>query len=565
MSAWYPSFDASVPRSVVEAIRRALDQLYAVRERTDAIQDAGYLTERLASAAYGYAAQQQALQATGEKPLNVTGLVGLLSQPQKAYVPFVDALPDVLHDPMSQDGALVAWNQVIYWFDGRTEPGRWLPLGAVGVLIEDTHANRLTLYPAADYPLCCVFYETDRQWFYHNILVGGVKTWVWLAGNMRAVIGSRPAGLGVNDTGALFYATDWTIWYRFDGTNWIYESGTYRDVVGNRPAFVSPDPSMLGFLFYATDWTILWRWDTNNWVYQEGTYRNTLASIPGGWGAENTNFLFYATDYHHLFRWTGATWEFGPADDGSGFIRMDTQVPNAGLWQICDGSTVARSNPDATTTNVTLPDLTSIPAQAAYAKLGSPYTGVPVAASGGVISGDTGAGTAHQHGGGTLDAAAASAGTPSGSLDNQGSHDHGVGTLNDTAASAGTPAGSLDNQGSHQHVGTTDVGGGAITVANGVYNAAVTNHQHTYTTPAAGTHTHTFSGTALANHSHGLSGSTDTEAAHNHNFTGTALANHDHALSGDTGSENAHTHPAGTLVVSAVEPRNLVVLPYFRR
>lgn len=202
MSAWYPSFDSSVPRSVVEAIRRALDQLYAVRERTDTIQAAGYVTGKQAANLYGAVAQQQALQATGPTPLNVTGLVGLLSQPQKAYVPFVDTLPDVLHDPMSQDGALVAWNQVVYWFDGRIEPGRWRPLGAVGIFLSGTHAQRLAT-AASDLPLDVVFWETDRTVLYKNEGVYGASAWRYIMGTMWG--GVIPTDLGANDVGFLYH------------------------------------------------------------------------------------------------------------------------------------------------------------------------------------------------------------------------------------------------------------------------------------------------------------------------------------------------------------------------
>jgi len=392
-------------------MRRTLDEVYGLRQRTEGVETAGYVTSQEAANLYGAQAQQAALQAPGAAPLNVTGLSGLLSQPQKAYVPYVDALPDVLYDPMSQDGALVSFQGIVYWFDGRTEPGRWLPLGAIGVLVEDTHANRLALYPAGDYPLHCVCYETDRTVFYHNVLVGGVKTWVYLGGTMRA----------------------------------------------------------------------------------------TLANIPA-LGANDADFLFYATDYHHLFRWTGAAWEFGPCDDGSGFIRMDTQVPNAGLWQLCDGSTVARSNPDGTTTNVTLEDLVSAPAKAAYPKLGSPYTGVAVAAVAPTLAGaDTDDEAAHTH----------SVTVPAEDTSDEAAHTHAV--VGSTLAP--TP--------------TTPVSGpGAIQVGDGV-------------------------------HTHPMSFNSGVGTAHNHNVPQQVVA---------SAAGSAHHHAlSGVSVGADGEPRNLVLLPYFRR
>lgn len=207
---WYPSFDQTVPRTVVEAVRRAFDELYRLGRRADDVDAAGYLRAEQAQRLYGASSLRTALQSPGAAPLNVTGLEGVLNQPQKAYVPFVSALPDVLHDPMSQDGALISYNGVVYWFDGRTEPGRWRALGAAAVFLSDTHANRLANYPASDYPIGTVFWETDRTVLYENQGIYGASNWVYILGTMHGVQAAIAGlGLGQYDDGFLFHCTDY--------------------------------------------------------------------------------------------------------------------------------------------------------------------------------------------------------------------------------------------------------------------------------------------------------------------------------------------------------------------
>lgn len=180
---------------------------------------------------------------------------------------------------------------------------------------------------------------------------------------------------------------------------------------------------------------------SGQWLYETGIYINTLANIPT-LASNDANFLLWISDYSHLMRWDGAAWNWGPADQGSGYYQLYESAPSgfgANAWQLCNGSTVARLNSDATTTNVTLDDLTT----AAYLK-GATTSAAVAAASGttddesshthpvnitsGVdsapvtfgtgnlgtataaaeghthqVTGNTGAGTAHHHGPGTLD------------------------------------------------------------------------------------------------------------------------------------------------------------------
>jgi hypothetical protein len=83
-----------------------------------------------------------------------------------------------------------------------------------------------------------------------------------------------------------------------------------------------------------------------------------LASIPT-YGPADTGRLYYATDFAHLYWWTGTGWTWGPGDPGSTIIVLaGPSAPNAGVWQVCDGSTVTIALPDGTTGSYTVPDLT---------------------------------------------------------------------------------------------------------------------------------------------------------------------------------------------------------------
>ncbi len=111
------------------------------------------------------------LQAGGQAPLNVTGLIGRLAEPQIASAPTVTVLP-AFDDPITQDGALVGLSgsststPQLYRFNGvKFNPG-WEALSAIGILLTGTHAVRLSTYPATAQPLGAGFFETDRYALY---------------------------------------------------------------------------------------------------------------------------------------------------------------------------------------------------------------------------------------------------------------------------------------------------------------------------------------------------------------------------------------------------------------
>jgi hypothetical protein len=114
-----------------------------------------------------------------------------------------------------------------------------------------------------------------------------------------------------------------------------------------------------------------------------------LSILAGTLTPANAGQLIYVTDYNHMLRWNGTGFEWGPGENGSGYITpfLNDPSPTTG-WQVCDGSGTTKLNSDGTVSAVTVPNY----ATASYLKLGSaaPVAG-PTAASG--VTGATSAGT----------------------------------------------------------------------------------------------------------------------------------------------------------------------------
>ena len=164
---------------------------------------------------------------------------------------------------------------------------------------------------------------------------------------------------------------------------------TIRDTKANRANFTAS--AYYGWLYIETDTNseAVFQSIGSAWVFVCGISRGVLADIPT-LTTDDENYLYEVTDYGHVLRWNGSAWLWGPGDLGSGFYQLFETTPTAQGWQICDGSTVARLNADGTTTNVTVPNVTT----PAYLKGG--ITAAAVAAASGLttsVSGGTPAGT----------------------------------------------------------------------------------------------------------------------------------------------------------------------------
>jgi hypothetical protein len=91
-------------------------------------------------------------------------------------------------------------------------------------VLEDTHANRLSNYAPANYPIGTLFYETDRTVTYINKLITATPTWVYLTGVMIAAFSSLPT-LGTADAGFLFVASDTLGILYWTGSAWAHLPG----------------------------------------------------------------------------------------------------------------------------------------------------------------------------------------------------------------------------------------------------------------------------------------------------------------------------------------------------
>lgn len=213
------------------------------------------------------------------------------------------------------------------------------------------------------------------------------------------------------------------------------------------------------------------------WVYKSGVMRGPLANLPTDLTTPgDVGFLYYTTDYKHVHRFKGTPaplWEFAPDDDGSHYVQWDTDTPNVGTWHLMDGTAgVVRSNPDGTTTTVTLPNMAGV-----YAKGGNAYTGTVNPAVAPTVSGGS---TGNAATGITL--AANTGNAPTGETVNTGNANIGNDTDSPdfTAAAGGTQKLALKP---HTHVDSGHTHG-------------ITDPQHRHSSPALTDpqHQHTISG-----------------------------------------------------------------------
>lgn len=323
-------------------------------------QQIATLTSRLASVEStnvpSLASINKALQIGGSNPLNVTGLVGQLSQPQVAKAQTVSTLPPAQQSNNNQNGTLLIQGGILYVFSTATVPGQWVAVAATGVILEDTHASRVANFPPGSFALGVSFYETDRTVLYINELISGNNTWIYSLGVYSSVIANRPTDLGVNDVGFIFHATDQGMSYTWNGTVWIYrpELGTmFVDTHANRLTFsTSGIPN--GVEWFETDRTVTYILKTGAWVYQSGAMIAATGSRPAGLGSGDAGFLFVDSTLNILEYWNGSTWINLTASLTIGGVNAQTSNytlvsgDNAKLVTM-NGSSIAATLPTAAT------------------------------------------------------------------------------------------------------------------------------------------------------------------------------------------------------------------------
>lgn len=212
--------------------------------------------------------------------------------------------------------------------------------GVVDRLVEvGTHAQRPTEMPEEG----ALYVESDRG----NVLYQSQDgKWRYVAGTMLGTLSpdQRPAGLGVNDTGFQFRATDAANAQRtfyWSGTAWIETTATFYGTHAARPA-ASTVP--VRALYVETDrGNVIYQNQSGAWKYAAGQMLGTLSpdQRPTDLGANDTGFRFQATDVvYSVFYWSGSAW-------------VDTTAP-ANTYQLARGS----SSPTLTTTATLLPGAT---------------------------------------------------------------------------------------------------------------------------------------------------------------------------------------------------------------
>ncbi len=188
----------------------------------------------------------------GGVPLDPGG-VPTSGTPIPPGIPSVTTLP-LIGDPLSVVGQQILLNGVPYVFKaGLVGPNGYWSLDVTGSpSIRDVFAN-LSAYNAASYAVGTVFFATDWLVSYavQNTDIG--KQWIYYNGVYVAPIASLPVGLGVNDIGFTFKASDYLHNWRWDGAAFHFTTGGFP--AGFQAYYSSPSYLPPGALWHACDGT----------------------------------------------------------------------------------------------------------------------------------------------------------------------------------------------------------------------------------------------------------------------------------------------------------------------
>ena len=201
---------------------------------------------------------------------------------------------------------------------------------------------------------------------------------------------------------------------------------------GATPADWTPD-AWKQFVYYQTDTGLIYISmivvDTWYWVYAAGAITvAALADLPTTYGLQDTGVIAYDLEYAHAYQWSGTAWRFLPGDPGAGYIVAGITAPIGGAWALCDGTAVDVCQGDGTVASVTTPNLNT-----------GGFSGGPV-----VIGG----------GGSGFQAATAPSWEATAKTDNESAHTHAItATVTVQSGTGATPA-ATGNTGAgtaHQH------------------------------------------------------------------------------------------------------------------
>lgn len=163
--------------------------------------------------------------------------------PIPAGTPVVSSLPN---PATSTVGQTVIFNGLPFTFTADPSGGPtgfWAQSVSASVQIYDTHANRAS-YPATNYSVGTVYYETDTTVSYMVQSPAAGKAWLYYNGIYINTLANIPTYLGVNDKNFTFDASDYVHIWVWSGSAWnfalgssgLYAAGSYASFAA--PAFV---------------------------------------------------------------------------------------------------------------------------------------------------------------------------------------------------------------------------------------------------------------------------------------------------------------------------------------
>lgn len=386
-----------LPDKAVQVITEISSQLGQLKQQFSTLDAKALVTRSDGDRLYGSSAQRKELQVSGKTPLNITGLIGLLSQPQIANVNVQPGVPGA--GPSAQPGTLVTINNII---NQVISPGDVQPLSAIAVTLTDTHAHRVANYKPSSYAQGTIFLETDTLLLLEN----SGTLWQTIAGQISATHAARlSVWLSVQfSTGTPLYETNRTVRYEVrnasgtvtvsGGTSVAWASGDeFINTAGGFTAAQWPagtpivingvslhvstvtSPTALILQAPTANGTFAYSVASGLWVYQQGTMSNQGSNVPTDLGDNDKGFRFFEDNlFFHQSQWTGAAWARGPEDlDRADTFHHIGSVPSEGGWHACNGSTTTYYDYTAPDTPISriLPDTDGTPA---YEKGGPTYS-----------------------------------------------------------------------------------------------------------------------------------------------------------------------------------------------
>lgn len=165
-----------------------------------------------------------------------------------------------------------------------------LPTQGQSVLLEDTHANRIALYPASNYAVGTVFYETDRTVAYTVVSASGAPVWQYISGVDAETFANRPIDLSTHDRGYLLWITVQNHICWWSGSAWTIVDGGGGYFVDSAFALTALgwqlcDGTATDYLVISGADLALTSFTTPNEVTIPGVYHKSIAVYTGAFNA----------------------------------------------------------------------------------------------------------------------------------------------------------------------------------------------------------------------------------------------------------------------------------------